>query len=258
MSRYTQRQHSRDTRYAVASGRQTGIFEHYRSQLHPSTNRYPSNIHQRFSSLEEAERALNRSGSFDTGTGPYYAVRSGRNTGIYRDWLRAAPEVLGYPHNEHRRFEDRSSAEGYMRGGGPERPRPGAGLSPQHGGRFGTSGYRSGPFFGPGSANRPGGYYNLGGYGYDSGEAGQRGVEAQGEQYYYDERGEEYDVEEFDEDHDDGLDFGEGWDYGGSDRDDGLEDGGRDGAYDDSSGDYDCSYDDDGGDYDCGYEYDSE
>ncbi|KAK6518185.1 hypothetical protein TWF506_005344 [Arthrobotrys conoides] len=114
MSNRWGRPNDRGGRYAVSNGRQTGVFDSYRDQVHPSTDRYPSNVHQRFSSREAAERALGRSQSSHNDNGPHYAVRNGRNPGIYPDWIRAGPEVLGHPHNEHRRFESRAEAEQYM------------------------------------------------------------------------------------------------------------------------------------------------
>ncbi|RVD85487.1 uncharacterized protein DFL_003808 [Arthrobotrys flagrans] len=72
-------------KYAVAKGRETGIFDRW-GQAHSSTDKYPSNIHQKLPSRDAAEEALSVSGPSNTDTGPYYAVRNGRNPGIYRDW----------------------------------------------------------------------------------------------------------------------------------------------------------------------------
>ncbi|KAF3134302.1 hypothetical protein TWF569_010183 [Orbilia oligospora] len=278
MSNYQRRPYGRDESYAIANGRQIGVFDSYRDQVHPSSDRYPSNIHQRFSSREAAERALNRSGSSSSGNGRHYAVRNGRNPGIYPDWIRAAPEVLGHPHNEHRRFDNRSEAERYMNCERSGSPTPDSSstsnyqtswysLSSEYGGRFDSArecasrhdtrseygddceertGYASAEYlYNESDTNREYSTGNSGcnggsGYGYSGGEC-RSGYDYDG---YEDEEGND----SWDEDDDENDYQVEDCDY------DGNHDGG-------DYGDGGCGYDnggyDDYGDYDdggCDYE----
>ncbi|KAF3929934.1 hypothetical protein AA313_de0204381 [Arthrobotrys entomopaga] len=122
-------------KYAVAKGRSTGIFKSYKDEVHPSTNQYPSNIYQKFDSQQAAERALDTSGRYFSRDGPQYAVKNGYKPGIYPDWyasvlrgcpytanfqllwerrIKTADQVLGYPNNEHRRFNDYEAAARWM------------------------------------------------------------------------------------------------------------------------------------------------
>ncbi|EPS43600.1 hypothetical protein H072_2335 [Dactylellina haptotyla CBS 200.50] len=100
-------------RYVVTSRRSTGVFDSYKDQVYPSTNRYSGNIHQGFESQSDAERALG-SEARDSYNGPYWAVKNGRSRHIYPSWIEAAPKVLGYSHNEHRRFETYEKAKEWL------------------------------------------------------------------------------------------------------------------------------------------------
>ncbi|KAK6341468.1 hypothetical protein TWF696_008541 [Orbilia brochopaga] len=105
---------AKGSKYVVAKGRQTGIFDSYKDQVRPSTDGHPSNIHQKFRSQEAAEKAYNKLGGPNSQEGPQWAVKKGHQPGFYPDWIQAAPNVLGYPHNEHRRFDDYESAKKWM------------------------------------------------------------------------------------------------------------------------------------------------
>jgi hypothetical protein len=50
---------------------------------------------------------------------PFYAVRRGHTIGIYRSWTSARAQVDGYPHNEHRRFNNFNDAWAYVYGTPP-------------------------------------------------------------------------------------------------------------------------------------------
>ncbi|KAK6348048.1 hypothetical protein TWF718_005868 [Orbilia javanica] len=225
---------SKEKTYAVANGRQTGLFESYKDQVHPSTNRYPSNIHQKFSSEEAAERALSRGRPSNDDTGPYYAVKSGRNPGIYPDWIAAAPQVLGHPNNEHRKFEDRSEAERYMGGGRTQMPTPNTSSDLNHQ---------------PPELSRGDGL--KGGYGAKHDSTPQYGSL---ERSY----GGNYDNGEYGGDHDDYDDYDgdySGYDGGHTDEDGYADD---DGPADDDYGHDDDDYGHDDDDYGYGGGYDSD
>jgi len=48
--------------------------------------------------------------------GKYYAVKRGRNPGIYYDWERAREQVEGFPNAEYRSFASEKDALAYLRG----------------------------------------------------------------------------------------------------------------------------------------------
>ena len=47
----------------------------------------------------------------------YYAVRNGREPGVYNCWEDARKQVEKYPNNKHHRFTTRSEAEHYVNTG---------------------------------------------------------------------------------------------------------------------------------------------
>lgn len=51
----------------------------------------------------------------------YYAVRSGRNRGVYESWTACREQVHGYSGAVYRSFESREDAEIYLASGPPER-----------------------------------------------------------------------------------------------------------------------------------------
>ncbi|KAF3916281.1 hypothetical protein ABW21_db0202322 [Orbilia brochopaga] len=104
------------SQYAISKGRETGVFDSYKDKVRPSTDGYPSNIHQKFPSQEAAEKALRGSGGPSFQDDRHYAVRKGHQPGFYPDWIQAAPQVLGYPDGECRRFKDHESAQKWMDG----------------------------------------------------------------------------------------------------------------------------------------------
>jgi len=48
----------------------------------------------------------------------YYAVRNGRNTGIYNTWSECKSQVDGYSRSSFKSFSTKSEAQAYMNGGG--------------------------------------------------------------------------------------------------------------------------------------------
>jgi ribonuclease HI len=51
-----------------------------------------------------------------TGGKGYYAVRVGRNPGIYHSWSTCQVEVKGVPNQTYKRFDNPFSAQKYMKG----------------------------------------------------------------------------------------------------------------------------------------------
>ncbi|OWY92168.1 hypothetical protein PHMEG_00022715 [Phytophthora megakarya] len=50
------------------------------------------------------------------GKGGYYAVASGRETGVYKSWDSAKAQTNGYSNNQHQRFDTQAEANAYMAG----------------------------------------------------------------------------------------------------------------------------------------------
>ena len=47
----------------------------------------------------------------------YYAVRTGRNPGIYRTWDQCKKQVMGYPAAQYKGFATEEEAQAFMNGG---------------------------------------------------------------------------------------------------------------------------------------------
>lgn len=56
----------------------------------------------------------------------YYAVRSGRQTGIFLTWEECRKQVTGYPGAAYKGFATRPEAEAFLTGGTPAQPAPAA------------------------------------------------------------------------------------------------------------------------------------
>lgn len=68
-----------------------------------------------FPSLTDAERFL--AGDNAAGTGnenKFYAVKSGRNPGIYTDWTSAQEQIKGWTRPKHRLFQTRAEAQQFL------------------------------------------------------------------------------------------------------------------------------------------------
>lgn len=72
-----------------------------------------------FASLTDAERFVagenpSSNGSVDTVPTKYYAVKSGRNPGIYTDWQSVQEQITGWQKPRHRSFSTRSEAQRFL------------------------------------------------------------------------------------------------------------------------------------------------
>lgn len=108
--------------YAVASGRQTGVFESW-AQSEAQTKGYSHNQHQKFSSASEAHAFVERNGGYTRSadandTGRYFAVASGRQPGVYPSWSQAEAQVKGYAGARHQKFSTPDAANAYVKDNG--------------------------------------------------------------------------------------------------------------------------------------------
>jgi ribonuclease HI len=51
------------------------------------------------------------------GKGGFYAVRRGRKPGIFLSWKEVEPLIVGFKGSQHKKFNTRAEAEGYIKGG---------------------------------------------------------------------------------------------------------------------------------------------
>lgn len=59
----------------------------------------------------------------------YYAVKTGRQSGVYRNWSDCASQVKGYPGNKYKSFNSKAEAEAYIGAGHPRTGTGGGGSS---------------------------------------------------------------------------------------------------------------------------------
>lgn len=75
---------------------------------------------KKFSTVADAEAFVHNSPSRQTPTKgvpqKFYAVRNGRNPGIYTDWSSALAQITGWQKPIHKSFSTRREAEGFLHG----------------------------------------------------------------------------------------------------------------------------------------------
>lgn len=104
--------------YAVAVGKETGIFNDYWGVVNKLTSGYPGALFKKFEGYEDAERYLYLRGVYvdeNDDNDWYYAVAVGRQPGIYTHFADAQDETLGYSGFRMKKFWRFWEAEAYLR-----------------------------------------------------------------------------------------------------------------------------------------------
>lgn len=109
--------------YAVRKGRKPGIYFTWDETTHQVYG-YKNAEYKSFTSLEEAEQFMRSGNSFNSITSKkksnktkkYYAVKQGREPGIYNTWEDAHEQILNYKNAMFKSFSSEEEAEDYLEG----------------------------------------------------------------------------------------------------------------------------------------------
>jgi len=101
--------------YAVKQGFNTGIFEKW-EDCKSQVIGYPGQaIYRGFSTLQEAQDYLDGV-SKTSGGKKFYAVKVGRNPGIYETWEEARKQVDNYPYAVYKGYPTKAEAKDFLKG----------------------------------------------------------------------------------------------------------------------------------------------
>ncbi|KAI9789001.1 MAG: hypothetical protein M1833_002788 [Piccolia ochrophora] len=119
----TKRKRETDTKYyAVRNGHKPGIYYKWGECL-AQVKGFKNAIFKSFSSLVDAETFLaGRDPSHDPqspafAAPKFYAVRSGRQPGIYNDWESAQKQIVGWTKPKYQAFTSQKDAEAFLKSG---------------------------------------------------------------------------------------------------------------------------------------------
>ncbi|GAB7365429.1 hypothetical protein MBLNU230_g6506t1 [Neophaeotheca triangularis] len=103
--------------YSVRVGKEPGIYHSWKECLN-QVRGFPKAVFKSFETLSEAQEFMN-SQTTNTGKGTgngnvYYAVRSGRQPGVYTDWSDVLAQITGWRGPKHRKFKTRREAEQWV------------------------------------------------------------------------------------------------------------------------------------------------
>ncbi|MDR3185842.1 MAG: ribonuclease H family protein [Christensenellaceae bacterium] len=105
--------------YAVKKGRETGIFTDWNC-CQKSTTGFPGAVFKSFESKKAAETFLSDVDiAVSTDIAPllqldYYAVKKGRETGIFTDWSSCQEAITGFPGAIFKSFKNKEAAEAFL------------------------------------------------------------------------------------------------------------------------------------------------
>lgn len=105
--------------YAVKKGRKTGIFYDWDS-CREQIFQFKGAIYQSFSSEEEANDYLNDVFEKPENPEKFYAIRKGRQTGIFYHWPECLSHVSGFKNAQYASFKTLDAAENYLKNGPSE------------------------------------------------------------------------------------------------------------------------------------------